>query len=35
VATLIELDVPDDLIVAIGAKVEPLRTMVVAESLAA
>jgi len=35
VATLVELGVPDGIIVAIGAKVEPLRAMVVADSLAA
>jgi hemoglobin len=35
VATLVELDVPSELIVAIGAKLEPLRAVVVAESMAA
>jgi hemoglobin len=31
VATLVELDVPTEIIVAIGAKIEPLRGVVVAE----
>jgi hemoglobin len=35
VATLVELDVPSEIIVAIGAKLEPLRAVVVAQSLAA
>jgi hypothetical protein len=35
VATLIELDVPTDLIVAIGEKVGPLRPLVVAQRAAA
>lgn len=35
VATLVSLDVPTDLIVAIGAKLEPLRSMVVAQRAAA
>jgi hemoglobin len=35
VATLVELDVPSEIIVAIGAKIEPLRSMVVARSMAA
>jgi len=35
VATLVGLDVPTELIVAIGGKVEPLRAMVVAQRAAA
>src|SRR3954464_1888226 len=35
VATLVELEVPDELIAAIGARVEPLRPMVVARAAAA
>ena len=35
VATLVSLDVPTELIVAIGGKVEPLRAMVVAQRAAA
>jgi hemoglobin len=35
VATLVELDVPDTLIVSIGQKVEPLRSVVVAGARAA
>lgn len=35
VATLVELDVPSEIIVAIGAKLEPLRAMVVARAAAA
>jgi hemoglobin len=35
VATLVELDVPSELIIAVGTKLEPLRALVVAQSVAA
>ena len=35
VATLVQLDVPSELIVAIGGKLEPLRSVVVAQAAAA
>jgi len=35
VATLVELDVPSELIIAIGSKLEPLRALVVARAAAA
>jgi hemoglobin len=35
VATLVELDVPSEVIVAIGGRIEPLRSVVVAQRAAA